>query len=123
MPPGKYQLRLAAANKGGKASSVLYVIEIPDFYMASITMSGVARTSAAAPLTPTVRAKKQLGDIQPGPPVDTREIVTGDTLMYFTEFFENGANNPHKVDLKAELRAGDGRVVLTATEERESSVV
>jgi hypothetical protein len=43
--------------------------------------------------------------------------------MFFTEFYENGANNPHKVDLKAELRAGDGRVVLTATEERESSEV
>ncbi len=47
----------------------------------------------------------------------------GDTLMFFTEFYENGASNPHKVDLKAELRGNDGRVVLTATEERSSAGV
>src|ERR1051325_7759582 len=123
LPPGKYQLRLAAANKAGKAGSVLYDLEIPDFYKASFAMSGVALTSAAAPLTPTVRAKNPLGDFLPGPPVATREFEAGDTLMFFTEFYENGANNPHKVDLKAELRAGDGRVVLTASEERESSEV
>jgi VWFA-related protein len=123
LPPGKYQLRLAAANKAGKAGSVLYDIEIPDFYKAPFAMSGVALTSAAAPLTPTVRAKNPLGDFLPGPPIATREFVAGDTLMFFTEFYENGANNPHKVDLKAELRAGDGRVVLSATEERESAEV
>jgi hypothetical protein len=86
-------------------------------------MSGVAITSAAAGLTPTVRAKDPLGDFLPGPPIATREFAAGDTLMFFAEFYENGANNPHKVDLKAELRAADGRVVLTATEERESTEV
>jgi len=123
LPPGKYQLRLAAANASGKAGSVLYDLEIPDFYKDSFAMSGVAITSVAASLTPTVRAKNPLGDFLPGPPVATREFTAGDTLMFFTEFYENGANNPHKVDLKAELRAGDGRVVLTASEERESGEV
>jgi VWFA-related protein len=123
LPPGKYQLRLAAANSSGKAGSVLYDLEIPDFYKDRFAMSGVAITSVAASLAPTVRAKNPLGDFLPGPPVATREFAAGDTLMFFAEFYENGANNPHKVDLKAELRAGDGRVVLTATEERESGEV
>jgi len=123
LPPGKYQLRLAAANASGKAGSVLYDLEIPDFYKEPFAMSGVAITSVAASLAPTVRAKNPLGDFLPGPPVATREFTAGDTLMFFTEFYENGAGNPHKVDLKAELRAGDGRVVLTATEERESGEV
>jgi hypothetical protein len=123
LPPGRYQLRLAAANKAGKAGSVLYDLEIPDFNKAAFSMSGVALTSAAAGLTPTVRAKDPLGSFLPGPPVATREFEAGDTLMFFAEFYENGANNPHKVDLKAELRAEDGRVVLSATEERESTEV
>ena len=123
LPPGRYQLRLAAANKTGKAGSVLYDLEIPDFNKDAFVMSGVALTSAAAGLTPTVRAKDPLGSFLPGPPVATREFEAGDTLMFFAEFYENGANNPHKVDLKAELRAEDGRVVLAATEERESSEV
>jgi VWFA-related protein len=123
LPPGKYQLRMAAANKGGKSGSVLYDLEIPDFYKEPFAMSGVSLTSVGALLAPTVRAKNPLGDFLPGPPVATREFQIGDTLMFFTEFYENGANNPHKVDLKAELRGNDGRVVLTATEERESSEV
>jgi len=123
LPPGRYQLRLAAANKTGKSGSVLYDLEIPDFYKDPFVMSGVALTSAAAPLMPTVKAKDPLGDFLPGPPVATREFDAGDTLMFFAEFYENGAKNPHKVDLRAELRAEGGRVVLTATEERESSEV
>jgi VWFA-related protein len=123
LPPGRYQLRLAAANKTGKSGSVLYDLEIPDFNKDAFTMSGVSLTSAAAGLTPTVRAKDPLGSFLPGPPVATREFEMGDTLMFFAEFYENGNNNPHKVDLKAELRAADGRVVLAATEERESSEV
>jgi hypothetical protein len=114
---------LAAANKTGKAGSVLYDLDIPDFYKDPFVMSGVALTSAAAGLMPTVKAKDPLGDFLPGPAVATREFDAGDTLMFFAEFYENGAGNAHKVDLKAELRASDGRVVLTASEERESSEV
>jgi VWFA-related protein len=123
LPPGRYQLRFAVANKAGKAGSVLYDLEIPDFNKVPFSMSGVTLTSAAAGLTPTVRAKDPLGSFLPGPPVATREFEAGDTLMFFAEFYENGANNPHKVDLKAELRAEGGRVVLTAAEERESTEV
>jgi hypothetical protein len=123
LPPGRYQLRLAAANKAGKSGSVLYDLDIPDFNKDAFTMSGVSLTSAAANLTPTVRAKDPLGSFLPGPPVATREFEAGDTLMFFAEFYENGSNNPHKVDLKAELRAEDGRVVLSAIEERDSTEV
>ena len=113
LPPGRYQLRLAAANKTGKAGSVLYDLEVPDFYKEPFTMSGVALTSAAAGAdadraAPRIRSASFL----PGPPIATREFEAGDTLMFFAEFYENGANNPHKVDLKAELRAEGGRVVL-----------
>jgi hypothetical protein len=72
---------------------------------------------------PTVKAKDPLKDFLPGPPVAIREFAAGDTLMFYTEFYENAGGNPHKVDLKAELRAADGRVVLTASEERDSNEV
>jgi VWFA-related protein len=123
LPPGHYQLRLAAANKNGKSGSVLYDLDIPEFYKEPFVMSGVALTAASATLTPTVRAKDPLGDFLPGPPVATREFMVGDTLMFFAEFYENGNSTPHTVDLKAELRADGGRVVLTATEERSSTEV
>jgi VWFA-related protein len=123
LPPGHYQLRVAAGNKKGKAGSVLYDLDIPEFYKEPFVMSGVALTAASATLTPTVRAKDPLGDFLPGPPVATREFTAGDTLMFFAEFYENGASNPHMVDLKAELRADGGRVVLEASEVRSSTEV
>jgi hypothetical protein len=70
-----------------------------------------------------VNAKNPLGDFLPGPATAAREFEAGDTLMFFAEFYENGQNNPHKIDLKAELRADGGRVVLSAIEERDSSEV
>ena len=123
LPPGRYQLRLAAGNKNGKAGSVIYDLDVPEFYKESFVMSGVALTAASASLTPTVNAKNPLGDFLPGPPIAAREFAVGDTLMFFAEFYENGANNPHTVDLKAELRSEGGRVVLEAAEERSSSEV
>jgi len=123
LPPGRYQLRLAAGNKSGKAGSVLYDLDVPEFYKEPFVMSGVAITAASASLTPTVKAKDPLGDFLPGPPVATREFAVGDTLMFFAEFYENGAGSPHMVDLKAELRSEGGRVVLEAAEERSSTEV
>ena len=48
LPPGRYQMRIAAARRGGKAGSVLYDLEIPDFTKETFVMSGVALTSRAA---------------------------------------------------------------------------
>ena len=95
LPPGRYQLRLAAGNKTGKAGSVIYDLDVPEFYKEPFVMSGVALTAASASLTPTVNAKNPLGDFLPGPPIAAREFDVGDTLMFFAEFYENGANNPH----------------------------
>jgi VWFA-related protein len=86
LPPGHYQLRVAAGNKNGKAGSVIYDLEVPEFYKAPFVMSGVALSAASAGLTPTVKAKDPLGDFLPAPPTTVREFLAGDTLMFFTEF-------------------------------------
>jgi hypothetical protein len=91
LPPGKYQLRLAAANKAGKAGSVLYDLEIPDFYKDSFVMSGVAITSVAASLTPTVAPRIRWATSCPVRRCRRASSTAGDTLMFFTEFYENGA--------------------------------
>jgi VWFA-related protein len=123
LPPGRYQVRMAVGNATGKAGSVLYDLEVPDFYKESFVMSGVTLTAASAVLAPTIKAKDPLGDFLPGPPIAAREFEAGDTLMFFSEFYENGNQPSHMVDLKAELRAADGRIVGSALEERSSSEV
>jgi hypothetical protein len=123
VPPGRYQLRIAAAEEGGgRAGSVLYDLEVPDFYRAPFSMSGVSLTSARAVLTPTILPKNPLGDFLPAPPTTAREFERDDTLALYAEFYENASNAPPRMlDLSTTVRAEDGRVVFEDRDERSSS--
>ncbi len=126
LPPGRYQLRVAVAESGGKSGSVLYDLEVPDFHAGSddapLTMSGLAITAASAGQTPTARSKDPLRDFLPAPPVAVRAFERRDELALFAEVYENAPGAPeHKVDITTTVRAADGRVVLQTQEERSSS--
>ena len=122
LPPGRYQLRVAAGNKTGKAGSVLYDLDVPDFYKVPFAMSGVSLTAPSALLGATLKAKDPLGDFLPGPPMATRVFSPRDTLVLFAEFYENVSNaQSHTLDLVAELRAENGSVVRESREERSST--
>ena len=122
LPPGRYQIRVAAGNKTGKAGSVVYDLEVPDFSKESFTMSGVSLTAASAGQAPTIKPKDPLGDFLPGPPTATREFEKGDLVVLFAEFYENARGSAaHMLDFKAELRAEGGRVVQQVSDERSST--
>lgn len=123
LPPGRYQLRAAAAEEGNNRSgSVLYDLEVPDFYKAGLSMSGVSLTSAVASATPTVRPKDPLVSVLPGPPTTAREFERADRLALFAEFYENRPGAPpHVVDIATNMRAADGRIVFEQREERSST--
>ena len=122
LPPGRYQIRVAAGSKSGKAGSVVYDLEVPDFSKEAFTMSGVSLTAASAGQSPTIKAKDPLGDFLPGPPTATREFEKGDLLVLFAEFYENARGSAaHMLDFKAELRAEGGRVVQQVSDERSST--
>jgi hypothetical protein len=122
LPPGRYQLRVAAVEGGGSSGSVLYDLEVPDFYKAPLTMSGLAMTAASAGQTPTARSKDPLRDFLPAPPIAVREFQRGDELALFAEVYENAAGSAaHKLDITTTVRADDGRVVLQNQEERAST--
>ena len=122
LPPGRYQVRVAAGNASGKVGSVLYDLDVPDFYRAPLTMSGVAVTASSALQTATIKPKDPLGDVLPGPLTTAREFARGDEVQLFAEFYENARNAPpHVLDFRAELRAEGGRVVQSAVDERSST--
>jgi VWFA-related protein len=122
LPPGRYQMRIAASSRGGKTGSVLYDLEVPDFAKEKFVMSGVALTSRAAAEAPTVKPKDPLADYLPGPPTTTREFTRDDTVAIFAEFYENMSGaQAHNLDFKAELRAEGGRVVQSVTDQRSST--
>ena len=93
LPPGRYQLRVAAGNKTGKAGSVLYDLDVPDFYKAPFAMSGVSITSALGTAGADAEGQGSAGRLPAGPPMATREFAANDTLALFAEFYENAGND------------------------------
>jgi hypothetical protein len=117
--PGAIRYGSPQASKSGKAGSVVYDLEVPDFSKEAFTMSGVSLTAASAGQAPTIKPKDPLGDFLPGPPTATREFEKGDLLVLFAEFYENARGSAaHMLDFKAELRAEGGRVVQQVSDER-----
>jgi hypothetical protein len=121
LPPGVYQVRAAAGNRQNKAGSVIADLEVPDFRKDPLRMSGVAISSARLPAPLTVRAGETRAPL-PSLPTTSREFSAGDIVEVFAEVYDNiRANATHTVDLAATLRADDGRLLLTRTEQRSSS--
>jgi hypothetical protein len=123
LPPGRYQLRAAAAEEGsGRTASILYDLDVPDFYAQGLSMSGLALSSALASAGPTVKPKDPLGAVLTGPPATLREFDRRDTVALFAEFYENLRNAPtHMLDLSTTIRDETGRVVFEHRETRSSA--
>jgi hypothetical protein len=122
LPPGRYQLRVAGGNIAGRAGSVMYDLEVPDFTRDPLAMSGVALTASSATQAVTAVVEDPLRDLLRGPATAAREFASGDRLAIYAEVYENLRNRAaHTVSLKAELRSDDGRVLQTVAEDRSST--
>ena len=123
LPPGRYQLRVSAADATGIAGSVVRTLVVPDFYKPPFVMSGLTLLSASGVLAPTARVKEDpVGQLLMRPPTTAREFTRDDQLVAFAEIYENDRNTPaHKIDLTTEVRAEGGRVVFSNSEERAST--
>ena len=122
LPPGKYQLRVAAHDtNGGNVGSVQYDLNVPDFQKAPFSVSGVVLTSSLGAALPTVRADEQLKPVLPGPPISLRSFPQNDEIALFAEVYDNEASKPHKVDIVTTITTDEGRVLFKTDETRDSS--
>ena len=122
LPPGKYQLRIAAHDpSGGNVGSVQYDLDVPDFAKAPFSMSGLVLTSGAGSVFPTVKADEQLKPMLPGPPVALRTFPQNDELALFTEVYDNAGSTPHKVDIVTTVTTDEGKVLYKTEEMRDSA--
>lgn len=120
LPPGRYQIRVAAGD-ANKSGSVIQDVEVPDFAKTPLALSGIALTSAAAAQTVTIAPKNPLKDFLPGPVAAIREFQSDDTIIVFGEVYENAREAAHMVDIRTELRDEGGRAVRNVNEERSSA--
>jgi hypothetical protein len=120
--PGRYQLRVAAGDAAGKAGSVTYDLEVPDFSRGRLVMSGVALTSTTAGALLTQQVRNPLQDVLPAPISAAREFTSDETVALYAEIYEpERPSAPHTITLRAALRSDDGRIIRMVEEQRSSS--
>jgi VWFA-related protein len=122
LPPGRYQLRIAAREANTRrAGSLNYDVEVPNFAKERLSISGLALTSVASSLVPTARPKDPLAKLLPGPLSTHREFVQGDEIALFAEVYETAGSPPHKVQIALTMNAEGGQTIYQTREERDSS--
>jgi VWFA-related protein len=122
LAPGRYQVHVAARDtSGGSLGSVTYDLDVPDFNKGPLTISGLALTSTAGSLMPTMHPDALMKDAMQASPAALRRFPANDELTVFAEVYDNAASSPHKVDITTTLAADDGRVVFKADDERSST--
>jgi VWFA-related protein len=122
LPPGRYQLRLAAHDSsGGNVGSIQYDLDVPDFAKLPFSISGVVMTSPFAAQVMTVRTDEQLRAALPASPVALRAFPQNDEIALFAEVYDNGGSTPHKVDISTTITSDEGKQLFKTNEERDSS--
>jgi hypothetical protein len=121
LPPGRYQLRVAAHDiAGARVGSVNYDLEVPDYPKLPLSMSGLLLTSRAGTTIPTARPDAILQRAMPAPPVALRVFPKDDELLVFAEIYDRTAATPHNVDITTTVTARGGTVVWKQSDERSS---
>ncbi len=122
LPVGRYQLRAAARDsEKNVVGSVIYDLDVPDFYKLPLSMSGVTLTSMAGSALMTARPDEQLKTVLPAPPIAMRTFAQNDELAIFTEIYDNSGKAPHKVDIVTSVLTDEGKPVFKAEDVRDSS--
>jgi VWFA-related protein len=121
LPPGRYQLHVAAHDLGGPVGSVLYNIEIPEYGKLPFSMSGVLLTSLSAASMITARPDEETRTVLPAPPIAQRTFPQNDEIALFVEIYDDGKAAPHKVDIVTTIRSDEGTIFFKNEEERASS--
>lgn len=120
LPPGTYQLRVAAREAGGRVGSVHYDLLVPDFGEQSLGISGLVLTSKTAAVVPTAGTIPELGQELASPPTTARAFRTRDELTVLAEVYDNYPKRKHSVDIRTLLKAEGGLPVFSSSETRSS---
>ena len=120
VPPGRYQLRLAAhAPVTGRSGSVFTNLDVPDFTKGSIAIGNIMLSSSSAGKVPTSMDVAGLKDLLPAPPTTSRTFALEDTLVVYGQVYDNDADKAHTVDLSATVRDDTGTQAFVTRESRD----
>jgi hypothetical protein len=75
LPPGSYQLRVAASAEDGPTGSVIFDVTVPDFQRERFSMSGIIIGADSGSTTPTVRPRDPFAQLLAVPPVKSASLT------------------------------------------------
>jgi VWFA-related protein len=115
LPPGRYQLRVAAREAGGGAASVVhYDLEVPDFSKEQLAMSGLVLTASSAGQMATPRGDAVLRAILPTPPTAARTFASGEVIDVYAEIYDNILQVAHGFDITTTVQAANGSTAFSS---------
>ena len=120
LPPGRYQVRVASHDTGGGVGSVLFDLEIPDYYKLPFSLSGLVLTSLSGASMVTAKPDDQTKGVLPAPPIALRSFPVNDEVAVFAEVYDDGTGPSHKVDIITMIRSDEGTIFFKNEEERDS---
>jgi hypothetical protein len=121
LPPGRYQLRVAAQDSGKvKQGSAHLDIDVPDFTRPPLAMSNIALAATAdrAVYSPPKPGFDPFNGLLPGAPSALREFPNNSEIAAAFEVYINKPTPVHTFDVLTRVRADDGRVVFNHSAER-----
>ena len=105
--PGRYEVRAAIEDPStGKTGSVYTFVDVPNFRVAVLAMSGVV----VSVLPAGASAATKLDDLTPDLPTSRRNFSRSDRVAVFARIHGGTATQPVKVT--ARLRAGNNKIVF-----------
>jgi VWFA-related protein len=121
LPPGRYQLRVAAQDSGKvKQGSAHLDIDVPDFTREPLAISNVAIASTAdrSVYSPPKPGFDPFNGLLPGSPSALRQFPNNSEFATAVEVYINKPTPVHTFDVTTVVRADDGRVVFNRSVER-----
>jgi hypothetical protein len=122
LPAGRYQVRVAARDsEKTNVGSIIYDLDVPDFYKQPFAISGLTLTSMSGSAMLTAKADDQLKGVLPAPPIGQRIFPQNDEIALFAEVYDDSSGTPHKVDIVTTVRSDAGAELYKSEETRDSS--
>ena len=124
LPPGDYQIRIAARESGGAAGAVICELEVPDAKARGLAISGVVVGSTHGGRLPSAVVDVPLTQALGGrPPSLDRSFAPDETLSAYAEVIDAGAGAPRDVALVTIVRDSGGRDVVRSAQPRANARV
>ncbi len=124
LPPGRYQLHVAAkASNGNAVGGLSYDLDVPDFSKPALAMSGITLMAASAARILTPPPDKEFTAVLPVAATALRDFPAGDTISVYVEVYDNRAGTPHRVEIKTSVTSDDGKAVFSAADQRRTEEI